>query len=129
MPLFTYRSTPQTTTGISTAELLMNWKLNSKINSIKPGAELSENVFLPNVTRLFKEGDKVWIQNFSVGNKWTPGTILCCTGPESYKALTKNRKVKKHLDYLRKKESPIRDEIYPEGVARKTGLTSKWNYR
>ena len=34
-------------------------ELNSKINSIKPAAELNENVFLPNVTRLFKDGDKV----------------------------------------------------------------------
>ena len=47
----------------------MNRKLNSKYNSIKPGAELSKNVFLINAARQFKEGDEVWIWNFSIGNK------------------------------------------------------------
>ena len=34
---------------------------------MKPGEELSKNVFLPNVARQFEEGDEVWIQNFSIG--------------------------------------------------------------
>ena len=36
------------------------------------------------------------------------------TGPISYKALTEKRIVKKHGDHLQKKESPIKDKIYPE---------------
>ena len=47
----------------------MNKKLNSKYNFIKPGAELSKNVFLTNAARQFKEGDEVWIRNFSIRNK------------------------------------------------------------
>ena len=69
MILFTYIVTPQTITGISPAKLLINRKLNSKLNIIKPGAELSKNIFLPNVSRQFKQGDEVWIQNFNIGNK------------------------------------------------------------
>ena len=103
----------------------MNRKLTSKLNIIKPGAELSKNVSLPNIARQFKKGDEVWIRSFSIGNKWIPGTILCRTGPISYKALTEKAILKKHVDHLRKKESPIKDKIYPEVQLRKTGLTSK----
>ena len=39
---------------------------------------------------------------------------MCCTGPISYKALTEKGIVKKHVDHLRTKERPIKDEIYPE---------------
>ena len=77
----------------------MNWKLNSKLNIIKSGVELNKNVFLPNVTRQFKEGDEVWIRNFSTGNKWILGTILCCTDLISYKALTERGIVKKYIDH------------------------------
>ena len=60
--LFTYRITPQSTTGISPAELLMYRKCDSKLSiTLKPGAELSKNAFLPNVAGQFKEGDEVWI--------------------------------------------------------------------
>ena len=38
----------------------MNRKLNSKL-IIKPDAELNKNIFLLNVIRQFKEGNKVWI--------------------------------------------------------------------
>ena len=51
--LFTYIITPQSSTGISPAELLMNRKLSSKLNIIKLGAALNKSVFLPNVTRQF----------------------------------------------------------------------------
>ena len=51
--LFTYIITPQSSTGISPAELLMSRKLSSKLNIIKLGAALNKSVFLPNVTRQF----------------------------------------------------------------------------
>ena len=70
--LFTYRLIPQSTTGFSPAELLMDRKLNPKLDIIKPEAELNKNVFLRNITRQFKESDEVWIRNFSIGNNWTP---------------------------------------------------------
>ena len=111
--LFTYKITPQSTIGISPAELLINRKLNSKCNIIKPRAELINNIFLPNVARQFKKGDEVWIQNFRNGDKWILGTILCCTCPISYKTLTEKGIVKKRR-ILAKKETAIKDEIYPE---------------
>ena len=84
----------------------MNRRLNSKRDIIKTWAELNENVFLPNFTRQFEEGDEVWIRTFSIGNKWILGTILCHTGPISYQALTEKEIVKKHVDHLWKKETP-----------------------
>ena len=53
--LFTYRITPQSTTGISPTELLMNRKLNLKLKL----RLLSKNIFLPNIARQFKECDEV----------------------------------------------------------------------
>ena len=47
----------------------MDRKLNLKLNITKQGAELSKNVFLPNVARQFKEGDEVWSRKFSIGYK------------------------------------------------------------
>ena len=47
---------------------------------------------------------------------------MCCTGRISYKALTEKGIKKKHVDHPLAKESPIKDEIYPWGAARKTGL-------
>ena len=110
--LFTYWITPQSTTGISPAKLLMDRKLNLKLNITKQGAELSKNVFLPNVARQFKEGDEVWSRKFSICYKWIPETILCPTDPRFYKAFTGKELVKKHVDHLRKKESPIKYEFY-----------------
>ena len=103
--LFTCRITPQSTTGISPTELLMKKKLNSKLNIRKPGAQLSKNIFFPNVARQFKEVDEVWIRNLSIGNKWIPGTILCLTGPVSYKMLAEKGIVKRHVDHLQKKKA------------------------
>ena len=51
---FFLRITPQSTNGVQPTKLLMNRKLNSKLNILKPGAELNENVFLHNVGRQFK---------------------------------------------------------------------------
>ena len=65
--LFTYRLIPQSTTGFLPAELLMNRKLNPKLE-----AELNKNVLLRDITRQFKESDEVCIRNFSIGNNWTP---------------------------------------------------------
>ena len=39
---------------------------------------------------------------------------MCSTVPISLKALNEKEIVKKNLDHLQKKESPIKDEIYPE---------------
>ena len=103
MFLFTYRISPQSTTGISSAELSMNRKLNLKLKIIKPGAELSKNIFSTNVARQFKEGDEVQIQNFNFGNKWIPQTILCHTDPIFYKPLTEKGIVEKLVDHLQKK--------------------------
>ena len=101
---------------------MLNISSEHSFNIIKPGVELNKYVYLSNAARQFKEGDEVWIRKFSIGNKWIPGRILCCTCPLSYKALTEKGIIKKHKDHLRKKESPIKDEIYPEVQLEKRGL-------
>ena len=48
---------------------------------------------------MVKEANEVWIQNFSIGNKWILGTILYRTGPTSYKAFSEQGIVKKQIDH------------------------------
>ena len=60
-----------------------------------------------------KEANEVWIQNFSIGNKWILGTILYRTGPISYEAFSEQGIVKKQIYHSRERK-PIKDEIYPE---------------
>lgn len=73
--LFRYQLTPQSTTGLSQAELLMGRKLRCSLNPIYP--EVSKKVLmtqermidnsgkvLPQSTRSFREGDKVFKECF-----------------------------------------------------------------
>ena len=61
--LFTYRITALSTTSVLPTELLMNRKLNSKLNIIKPGAEFTKEYFhlrlLVSLTRVTKFGFEI----------------------------------------------------------------------
>ena len=61
--LFTYRITALSTTSVLPAELLMNRKLNSELNIIKPGAEFTKEYFhlrlLVSLKRVTKFGFKI----------------------------------------------------------------------
>ena len=101
--LFQYRITPQSITGKSPAELLMNRKLNNKLNIIKPDAD-SYKANYPINSRSFEIDEKVWVRNFNVGEKWIPGSIVAITGPVSYQVSTAVGLLRKHVDHLRKRE-------------------------
>ena len=102
--LFQYRIISQSITGKSPAELLMNRKLNNKLNIIKPDAD-SHKVNYPINSRSFEIDEKVWVQNFNLGEKWIPGSIVAITGPVSYQVSTAVGLLRKHIDHLRKREN------------------------
>ena len=68
--------TPQSTTGLSPAELLQNRRLRSRLDLIKPDlqARIERRQYeQPNSTskdRAFTDGDTVYIRNFGNGPKW-----------------------------------------------------------
>ena len=102
--LFQYRIIPQSITGKSPAELLMNRKLSNELNIIKPDAD-SHKVNYPINSRSFEIDEKVWVQNFNLGEKWIPGSIVAITGPVSYQVSTAVGLLRKHIDHLRKREN------------------------
>ena len=89
--LFTYWITPYTNTGRSPAELLMNRKLNSALNLLRPNMDSKlgrkrEEVMIQRHCQLqqFNLNDTVWVRNYNVSGKWVPGIIVSRTGPVSY---------------------------------------------
>ena len=64
--LFQYCITLSSVIGKSPAELLMNRKLNKKLNIIKPDADSSE-VSHPENSQRFEIEEKVWVRNFNLG--------------------------------------------------------------
>ena len=109
--LFSYRITPQTTTSVSPAELLLKRRPRSKLDLLRPN--LAERVEWKQQSqkeqhdsrskeREFSTGTKVWVRNMQRGDKWLPGTILSKEGSVTYHVEMANGRVRKcHTDQLR----------------------------
>ena len=109
--LFSYRITPQTTTSVSPAELLLKRRPRSKLDLLRPN--LAERVERKQQSqkeqhdsrskeREFSTGTKVWVRNMQRGDKWLPGTILSKEGSVTYHVEMSNGRVRKcHTDQLR----------------------------
>ena len=108
--LFAYRTTPQTTTGLSPAEMLMGRKLRCSLDLIHPDlkkreqdkqGKLKENHDRRARGRHFGEEDPVLTRNFGPGPRWIPGHVETATGPVSYKVrLADGRVVRRHVDQI-----------------------------
>ena len=110
--LFSYRATPQSTTGTSPGELLMGRRMRSKLDLLHP--DLSQTVRRrqgaqkeahdrTSRERLFEVGQQVYARNFGHGPLWLEGTIQNCTGPVSFKILlTDGRVWRRHIDHIRR---------------------------
>lgn len=108
--LFKYRSTPQTTTGATPAELLMNRRIRTQLDLVRPS--LVDKVGLKQATqkeyhdkhawdRVFTESDQVYVRGYS-GQKWIPAMLIERTGPVSWKVKTQDGKmVRRHQDQIR----------------------------
>ena len=102
--LFTYRITPQTTTGISPSELLLGQRLGCHLDFICPNLDsrVHQNQCRQKDTHDFHAEDRdlqirdnVLAKNFSSGEPWLHGKIHRKTGPVSFIAeLTDGRVVK-----------------------------------
>ena len=106
--LMSYRLTPQGSTGISPAEMLLGRRPRTLLDLLKPHtAERVERKLLKqkgqhDATAKHRElcvGDYVFVRNYGPGGKWLPGVIERQTGPVSFVVkLTDGRERHCHLD-------------------------------
>ena len=128
--LFHSHITPNSTTGLSPAELLQNRRLRSRLDLLKPNIssrvidkQAKQQLYANTHSRdrIFVEGEAVYIVNFGSGPKWMPGRISTFVGNVSVKVtLSDGRTVTRHLDHIWKKFNddfipPSRpDSVHPE---------------
>ena len=111
--LLAYRSTPQTTTGVTPAKLQLNRRLRTRLDLIRPelrhrveAQQGAQKVHHDNTKkeRQFSEGDSVLVKNFSPGPKWKKAHIESKTGPLSYTVNYEDGVVtRRHFDHLLKR--------------------------
>ena len=111
--LFAYRNTPQTTTGVSPAELLLGHRLRSRLDLLKPDLQVrvlqkqqqqKSQHDCHSKPRGFQLDDRVFVKNFCQGSPWVPGTIVKKkTGPVSYivKVAGSGQLWRRHVDHIR----------------------------
>ena len=107
--LLAYRRTPQSTTGVSPAELLMGRRLRSRLDRVFPDSP--DNVLKKQQSQKTQHDKNVKLRNFEVGTSVyvsTPnksvlaGEITGKSGPVSYSVLLKDgRRMKRHVDHIR----------------------------
>ena len=107
-----YRTTPQSTTGTTPAELMFGRKLRTRLDLLKPDLEVAvrwkqtkqKAVHDYHATDCsFKEGAYVYVYNQAGSPKWLPGTIIKKTGFASYLVRLENsqKQLSRHQDHIR----------------------------
>ena len=146
--LFTYRLTPQSTIGVSPAELLLGRKLRSVLDLLNPN--VTERVESTQQTqkfshdkraqsRTFTLGDTVYARNYSSqGPSWVKGTIVDMSGSQNFSvevALTGQLFTwRRHIDQLKKcfeeaeSQQPTDASAVSEGEEEEdiSGVTEVW---
>ncbi len=108
--LFEYRRSPQTTTGVSPAELMFGRPLRSRLSLIRP--DLQHKVLKKQSQqksahdklakqRNFAEGEKVFVKMHRRDN-WKPGKIVKRVAPLSFHIDLGNGRIRRcHVDQIR----------------------------
>ena len=109
--LLSHRTTPQGTTGISPAKLLLERSPRTRFDIIRPNTperveerqwQHKRNHDTRSKLHSLKLGDVVLVKNFGSGSRWLPGKITQVSGPVSFRVLLEDGGQRKcHLDYLR----------------------------
>ena len=103
-----YRIIPQTSTGVSPAELLLGRKLRSRLDLVYPeiGRKVRQSQASQKLAhdwhakeRTMQEGEAVYASNFRSGPKWMPGVLKQSTCPTSFAVqLEDERLLRRHQD-------------------------------
>ena len=109
--LFSYRLTPQTTTGLAPAELLLGRRPRTRLDLLKPHtAERVEQKQREQKAQhdsrgkppTFSVGDSIFLKNTGSGSGWLPGKIVSRSGPVSFHVLLEDGRQKCcHQDQLK----------------------------
>ena len=109
--LFTYRTTPHSTTGRAPAELLLGRIPRTRLDLLFPTPvtqveeKQSQQKRAHDTTaraRTLAIGQAVFVRNFPAGNAWIPARVIAQAGPVSFIVqLEDGRQVKRHQDHLR----------------------------
>ena len=114
--LFRYRVTPQATTGISPAELLMGRRLRTHLDllhsTLKERVQrcqtAQESRTQKHSMRQFKPEDQVVARNFAEGTKWLPGSGTECDSVTSVKIrLDDGRVWRRHVAHVVYSQVPV----------------------
>ena len=116
--LFSYRTTPNSTTGQTPAELFLNRRLGTRLDLMRP--DLGRKVFdrqtdqkarydKTSEGREFTLGGEVLVQNFRGEPKRLDGTVTEQIGPVYYKVLFGEQLWKRHVDQMDQKHLSNKD--------------------
>ena len=121
--LLKYCMTPQTTTGVSPAELLMGRKLRTHLDLLVPDiggkVRMRQNLQkhshdLHAKDKQFQENDSVMAKNFSQGPPWITGKILKRSGAATFLVeLPDGRVIRRHSDQLKPNSLDPQEQIQP----------------
>lgn len=113
--LFKYRIIPHSTTGMSPAELLYGRRMRSQMDNLRPqmGGKIQQSLSRQqrnhdshSRSREWVVGEDVYAMNYGPGSKWLPGKVIGLEGSVVYSIeLEDGRKVKRHADQLRSRQS------------------------
>ena len=110
--LFTYRITPQSSTGSSPTELLLGRRPRTRLDLLRPNtAERVERKQEEQKARHDKKAcvrtfriNDVFVKNFIAGRRWLPGKIIEVLGPVTYRVQLESGRCRKcHQDHLRER--------------------------
>ena len=123
--LLKYRTTSQTTTGETPAELLMNRRLRTHLDLVRPSLaervrqnqgkqKQQHDLHARDRDRELTQAAAVYVRGYQAsGEKWIPGILMEKTGPVSWKVRTLDGQiVRRHHDQIR----PRRDSHGPSNA-------------
>lgn len=107
--LLSQHTTPNSATGKSPAEMLMNRRLTTALDRLHPDYEndmhRKQEVIADKhkgSVRSFQPRETVYMRSYTGAHKWVPGVIMDTTGPVSYRVQTPDGQLhRRHVDQLR----------------------------
>lgn len=112
--LFSYRNSPQKTTGMAPAEMFFGRRIPTVFDNIKPNLRKKLEVKLgkeqakdkKKEIKNFLRGEEVWIKN-EHGNGWSAGTVKNENGLYSYEVMCGGQLKRKNSDQLKNREGAV----------------------
>ena len=130
--LMAYRSTPQSTTGMTPSELLQGRRIRTRLDLLKPNVNerVEHRQFQQKLVhdssakeRTFEKGDSVYAKNFGTGSKWLSAIIQEVTGPVSFLVkLQDGRIMRRHQDHLRRRLATPEQDVPSDGMQNRPSL-------